>query len=54
MKKSSESKKRKPSPGRRIVASLQEAVDWVEGKDVKVRVTTVEVAMNDVKETPTA
>jgi len=51
MKKITQSKKRKPSAGRRIVASLEEAVDWVEGKDVAVRVTTVEVPMIDVKET---
>ena len=33
-----------PSAGSRILASLQEAVDWVEGQDVAVRVTTVDVA----------
>ncbi len=31
------------SVGSRIIASLKEAVDWVEGKHVEVRVTTVEV-----------
>lgn len=37
--------------GRRIIASLQEAVDWVEGKDVAVRVTQVHVPAVDVKAT---
>ena len=37
--------------GSRILESLREAVDWVEGKDVAVRVSTVEVPMIDVKET---
>lgn len=31
----------KQSAGQRILASLQEAVDWVEGKPVAVRVTQV-------------
>ena len=44
-------KQRKPSAGSRIIASLKDAVDWVDGKDVAVRVTTVEVPMIDVKET---
>jgi putative transcriptional regulator len=39
------------SGGSRILASLREAVDWVEGKDVAVRVTTVEVPVVDVKAT---
>lgn len=42
---------RKPSAGRRILASLQEAVNWVEGKDVAVRATTVAVPAVDVKAT---
>jgi putative transcriptional regulator len=37
--------------GSRILASLREAVDWVEGKDVAVRVTTVEAPVVDVKAT---
>jgi putative transcriptional regulator len=41
---------RKSSAGSRIVASLREAVDWAEGKEVAVRVTTVEVPMVDVRE----
>ena len=32
-----------PHAGSRILVSLQEAVDWVVGKDVAVRVTTVPV-----------
>ena len=47
MKKQTEPKR--PSAGSRIIASLQEAVDWVEGQDVAVRVTTVEVPVIDVK-----
>ncbi len=42
-------KQRKPSAGRRIVESLREAVDWTEGKDVPVRVTTVRVPSIDVR-----
>src|SRR5262245_17733901 len=42
---------RKPRAGSRIVGSLQEAVDWVEGKNVAVRVTTVQVPMIDVRAT---
>lgn len=37
--------------GSRIIASLKEAVDWVEGKHVEVRVTTVEVPIIDVRST---
>ena len=33
-------KRRKPTAGSRIIESLREAVDWAEGKDVSVRVTT--------------
>lgn len=44
-------RQRKPSPGSRIVASLREAVDWVEGKDVPARITTVEVPAVDVRST---
>ena len=51
MKKTRTVKVRKPSSGSRIIASLQEAVDWVEGKDVAVRVTTVEVPTIDVRKT---
>jgi putative transcriptional regulator len=51
VKKHTTKKQRKPSAGSRIVASLQEAVDWVEGKDVAVRVTTVDVPMIDVRAT---
>ena len=51
MKKKRTTKQRKPSAGSRIVASLKEAVDWVEGKDVAVRVTTVHVPTIDVRAT---
>ena len=50
MKKTRTTVPRKSSAGSRIVASLREAVDWAEGKDVAVRVTTVEVPMVDVRE----
>ncbi|MCX6610983.1 MAG: type II toxin-antitoxin system MqsA family antitoxin [Acidobacteria bacterium] len=43
--------KSKVRAGSRILESLREAVDWVEGKDVAVRVSTVEVPMIDVRET---
>ena len=49
MKNSRTTKRRKPSAGGRIIASLREAVDWAEGKDVPVRVTTVEVPTIDVR-----
>lgn len=48
MKNSRTTKRHKPSAGRRIIASLREAVDWAEGKDVQVRVTTLEVPTIDV------
>jgi len=51
MKKKNTVKGRKVSACSRIVASLQEAVDWVEGKDIAVRVSTVEVPTVDVRET---
>jgi putative transcriptional regulator len=51
MKKNLGTKKRPPSAGRRIIASLKEAVVWAEGKDVAVRVSTVEVPMIDVRAT---
>ena len=35
--------------GQRILASLREAVEWVEGKDVAVRVTKVEIPAIDVR-----
>ena len=40
-----------PGAGSRIIASLREAVDWVEGKDVTVRVTTVNVPVTDIRAT---
>jgi putative transcriptional regulator len=51
MRKHITAKQRKPSAGSRIVASLKEAVDWVEGKDVRVRVTKVKVPIIDVRAT---
>ena len=51
MKKHITAKQRKPSAGSRIVASLKEAVDWVEGKDVRVRVTEMKVPIIDVRAT---
>ncbi len=51
MKKKNTIKARKMSAGSRIIASLQEAVDWVEGKDIAVRVSTVEVPTVDVRKT---
>jgi putative transcriptional regulator len=51
MKKKTITKQRSPSAGRRIIASLKEAVAWAEGKDVEVRVTTVEVPTIDVRAT---
>jgi len=51
MKKNHATKQRMTSPGSRIVASLMEAVDWAEGKDVAVRVTTVDVPTIDVRAT---
>jgi putative transcriptional regulator len=51
MKKSPVTKRRTPSAGRRIIASLKEAVEWAEGKDVTVRVSTVDVPTIDVRAT---
>jgi len=51
MKNAQTTKWRKPGSGSRIVASLKEAVDWAEGKQVPVRVTTVEVPTIDVRAT---
>jgi putative transcriptional regulator len=48
MKKNTGVKARKVS---RIVESLKEAVAWVEGNDVGVRLSTVEVPIVDVRET---
>jgi putative transcriptional regulator len=39
----------KTHAGSRIIASMKEAVDWVEGKDIPVRITTVEVPTIDVR-----
>ena len=44
-------KQRTPRAGSRIIASLREAVEWVEGRDVAVRITTVNVPVIDVRAT---
>jgi putative transcriptional regulator len=44
-------KLRKKNAGSRRIASLQEAVDLVEGKDLAARVSTVDVPTIDVHET---
>jgi putative transcriptional regulator len=49
MKKKITTKQRKPNAGSRIVASLKEAVAGAEGKSVRVRITTVEVPMIDIR-----
>ncbi len=49
MKNTRTMKRHKASGPSRIIASLREAVDWAEGKDVPVRVTTVNVPSIDVR-----
>jgi len=49
MTKKRATKETKPSAGSRIIASLKEAVDWVEGKNVPVRVTTIDAPAIDVR-----
>lgn len=49
MKKLRATKSPKPSAGGRILASLREAVDWAEGKNVPARITTIEVPAIDVR-----
>lgn len=49
MKNNQRIKQRKRTAGKRIIASLREAVDWVEGGKVGVRMTTVEVPTIDVR-----
>ena len=49
MKKTRNNRRAKPTAGGRIIASLNEAVDWVEGKDVPVHVTTVQIPTIDVR-----
>jgi putative transcriptional regulator len=51
MKKEVIRNRQEPSAGRRILASLQEAVDWAEGRDVAVRVSAVRVPTIDVRAT---
>jgi hypothetical protein len=50
MKKRAATKSPRPRSGSRILASLNQAVDWVEGRgDVAVRITTVEAPGIDVR-----
>lgn len=49
MKQSPTTKPTKSGAGSRIVASLREAVDWAEGKDVAARISVVEVPEIDVR-----
>jgi putative transcriptional regulator len=50
MKKTTANRTRRtPTAGSRIIESLREAVDWVEGKEVPVRLTTVDVPVVDVR-----
>ena len=51
MKRTPAVRRTKASAGSRIIASLREAVDWAEGKNVPVRVTTVKVPTVDVRAT---
>ena len=50
-KKTPAVRRTKASAGSQIIASLKEAVDWAEGKDVPVAVTTVKVPTVDVRAT---
>jgi putative transcriptional regulator len=50
MKKVKTRMARKSSGGGRIAASLRQAVDWAEGKDVAVRVTPVEAPTVNVRQ----
>ncbi len=49
MKSTEPSKQKKATPGSRILDNLREAVDWAEGKDIPVRITTIEVPVIDVR-----
>lgn len=49
MAKTMSKKSPKVTAGDQIVASLREAVDWAEGKDVPVRVATVDVPVVNVR-----
>ena len=42
-------KRRKLTPGQRIIRGLDQAIAWARGEDVPVRVTTVEVPVIDVR-----
>jgi hypothetical protein len=47
VKKRIKTNRKSPSAGSRIIASLNEAIAWVEGKDVAVRVTKVKALVTD-------
>ena len=49
MKTPRKHKKTDPSAGSRILASINEAIQWAEGKPVAARVTAVEVPVVDVR-----
>lgn len=49
MKTTARSRAKVASGGSRIIASLKEAVEWVEGGDIAVQVTTVRIPSIDVK-----
>jgi len=49
MKTSRQQQKRRPTAGSRILASIQEAMEWVEGNAEAAQVTTVQVPMVDVR-----
>lgn len=49
MKKTPQTKKARPTPGSRMLASINEAIAWAEGKPGQARVTTVHVPVVDVR-----
>ena len=42
-------KKKRPTPGEEIAASLREAIAWAKGEDVPVKVTRIEPPAIDVR-----
>lgn len=42
-------KRRRPTPGEEIAASLREAIAWARGEEVRVRVTQIEAPVVDVR-----
>jgi putative transcriptional regulator len=51
MTRTGENARRKQSAGSRMIHSLKEAVEWVEGAPVPVRVTKVNIPIIDVRAT---